>query len=270
VTVTDGIGSKTVSTTVNVVTKCADGIQNFGEDGAYNLADIWHFTGRHGVPVFYSWPAAHGGLLGYFVDSESGEYSIYHLKETIRILAAIPELENLHILAHSRGTVLVSTAIRELVIEARGAGISPRDRLKMQNVILAAPDLDFGVVQQRLAAERLETAIGHITVYTNAGDEALGLSQFLVAGLRFGRVTSNDLSDREKQALNKIRNVSFINVQGIDGFIGHSYYRTNAGALSDIATVIKDSAAPGSTQRPLINGDGNFWTLPEGYPNRGN
>ncbi len=236
------------------------------EDSALNLADIWHFTGRHGVPVFYSWPAAHGGLLGYFIDSESGEYSIFHLKETLRILAAIPELEKIHIIAHSRGTALVSSAVRELVIEARAAGDDPKTRLKFDNVILAAPDLDVGVVQQRLAAERLETALGQITVYMNADDEALGLSQFLVAGLSFGRLTSNDLSSQEKNNLNHIDNVAFINVEGVNSFIGHSYYRTNTGALSDIAILIKDGFKPGDQKRPLVRTEGNFWTLPNGYP----
>ncbi|HIG43788.1 MAG TPA: alpha/beta hydrolase [Gammaproteobacteria bacterium] len=26
-------------------------------EAALNLADVWHFIGRHGLPIFYSWPA---------------------------------------------------------------------------------------------------------------------------------------------------------------------------------------------------------------------
>ena len=182
------------------------------EDAAFNLADIWHFTERHGVPIFYSWPAAHGGLLGYFADSESGEFSIFHLKETLRILAEISEVEKIHIIAHSRGTALISTAIRELVIESRACRVQDRDGLKLENVILAAPDLDMGVVQQRLAAERLSTSITTITVYMNEDDGALGLSEWLVDGLSFGRLTQNDLSPHEIEMIGQMENVNFIDV----------------------------------------------------------
>lgn len=236
------------------------------ENSALNLADIWHFTGRHGVPVFYSWPVAHGGVKGYFVDSEAGEFSIYHLKETIRILSAIPELESLHVIAHSRGTALVSSAVRELVIETRASGQDPLKVLKMENMILAAPDLDVGVVQQRLGAERLETAINQTTIYVNKDDGALGLSQFLVDGLRFGRLSEGDLSAREKEIMSQIRNVSFVNVEDVDSFIGHSYYRKHSGVLSDLAILIKDGLKPGEPGRPLLNEGGNFWILPPGYP----
>ncbi len=246
------------------------GFNNSFEDSALNLADIWHFTGRHGVPVFYSWPAAHGGVKGYFVDSESGEFSIYHLKETIRILSEMPELERLHIIAHSRGTALVSSAIRELVIEVRASGADPREVLKMENVILAAPDLDVGVVQQRLGAERLETAIGQTTIYTNREDRALGISQFLVDGLRFGRLSANDLSEQEREIMGQIRNVSFINVEGVDSLIGHSYYRKHSGVLSDLAILIRQGLKPGEPGRPLIRTQDNFWVLPIGYPHNEN
>ena len=236
------------------------------EDAAFNLADIWHFTERHGVPIFYSWPAAHGGLLGYFADSESGEFSIFHLKETLRILAEISEVEKIHIIAHSRGTALISTAIRELVIESRACRVQDRDGLKLENVILAAPDLDMGVVQQRLAAERLSTSITTITVYMNEDDGALGLSEWLVDGLSFGRLTQNDLSPHEIEMIGQMENVNFIDVKGVSGFIGHSYYRTNSNMLSDLAILITQGFKPGAEGRPLIRRDSLFWELPENYP----
>lgn len=65
----------------------------------------------------------------------------------------MPEVGSIHILAHSRGTDITTTALRELVIEARAAGKNPVTFLKVKNIILAAPDLDYGVVTQRLIAE---------------------------------------------------------------------------------------------------------------------
>ncbi len=243
------------------------GFNNDFQVAALSMADIWHFTGRIGVPVFYTWPAASGGVFGYFKDREAGEFSIFHLKETLRILASTPNVERIHIIAHSRGTDITTTALRELVIEARASGKNPRQVLKIENLILAAPDLDFGVVQQRLIAEKFGPAIGQITVYMNQGDEALGLSQYLMAGLRFGKLAKNDLGENDKKIFKRIKNVNFINVEGVSSFVGHSYYREHPGVLSDIAIVIRNRLKPGDPGRPLIHDQINFWTLPADYPN---
>ncbi|WP_349431231.1 alpha/beta hydrolase [Methylomarinum sp. Ch1-1] len=235
-------------------------------EAALSMAELWHFTGRLGLPLFYSWPAASGGPFGYFTDRESGEFSIYHLKETLRILAAVPELERIHIIAHSRGTDITTSALRELVIEVRAAGHDPRTVLKIENLILAAPDLDFDVVRQRLMAEKFGPAIGQITVYMNPSDEALGISQLLMSGLRFGKLAHNNLEPIDRKIFSRMRNVNFIDVEGISSFIGHGYYRKHPGVLSDIAIVIRERLRPGEKGRPLIHDQINFWTLPVMYP----
>ncbi len=242
------------------------GFNNDFQEAALSMADIWHFIGRKGVPVFYSWPAASGGLFGYFKDREAGEFSIFHLKETLRILISMQEVERIHVIAHSRGTDLATTVLRELVIETRAAGKNPRPALKIENLILAAPDLDFGVVRQRLIAEKFGPAIGQITVYMNQGDGALGLSQFLMDGLRFGKLAKNDLNEDDKKIFAQVKNVNFINVEGVSGFLGHAYYREHPGVLSDIAITIGARLAPGDPGRPLVHDLINFWTLPKDYP----
>lgn len=242
------------------------GFNNDFRDAALATADIWHFTGRNAVPIFYTWPAASGGLLSYFKDRESGEFSIFHFKETLRILSAMPEIENIHIVAHSRGTDITTTALRELVIETRAASKNPRTELKIENLMLAAPDLDFGVVRQRLIAEKFGPAFGQITVYINQEDNALSFAQYLMSGLRFGVLADHDLSDNDKKILDRITNVHFINVEGIKPAAGHSYYRQHPGVLSDIIITINDQLKPGESGRPLEHKEINFWTLPKNYP----
>ncbi|HID29591.1 MAG TPA: alpha/beta hydrolase, partial [Desulfobacterales bacterium] len=39
------------------------GYNNSFDWAAASLAEIWHFLGRQGTPLLYSWPAAHGGLF---------------------------------------------------------------------------------------------------------------------------------------------------------------------------------------------------------------
>ncbi len=262
----DSIEKRLAQTRESDIVLFVHGFNNDFEEAALALADIWHFTGRVGLPILYTWPAASGGLFGYFKDRESGEYSIYHLKEFLRILAGTKSVERIHIVAHSRGTDITTTALRELVIESRAAGKKPRKALKVQNLVLAAPDLDFGVVRQRLIAEKFGPALGQITVYMNQGDAALRFSQFLMAGLRFGKLDEKDLDENDKKIFARVKNVNFINVEGVNSFVGHAYYRAHPGVLSDIAILIGKHLAPGEPGRPLQHNQINFWTLPKNYP----
>ena len=242
------------------------GFNNSFEDGVFSLSDIWHFSGRNGVPIAYSWPAGAGGLFGYFKDRESGEFTVFHMKEVLTQLSEIPELRKIHIVAHSRGTDVTTTALRELIIAVRSQGKNPKTVLKIENLIMAAPDLDFSVVRQRLIAEGFGASVGQITVYMNRGDTALGISQRLMAGQRLGKLTSGDLKPAEREIFEEVKTVNFINVEGVRGLTGHAYYRTNRNVLSDIATIIRQSAVPGSPSRPLDRIDGNFWNMPSEYP----
>ena len=130
----------------NDVVLFVHGFNNSFDYAAQTIGGIWHFLQRRQVPILYSWPAGAGGLRGYLVDRVSGEFTIFHLKEVLRTLFAIPEIENLHIIAHSRGTDVVTSALRELIIEERGNKRNYREVFRIENLILAAPDLDYGVI----------------------------------------------------------------------------------------------------------------------------
>ncbi len=242
------------------------GYNNSFDDSIFTLAGLWHFLGRQGVPLVYSWPAAHGGMFGYFVDRESGEYTIYHLKETLRILFSIPDIQKIHIIAHSRGTDVTTTALRELMIEARAKGENPALSFRVANLILAAADLDFGVISQRLMAEKFGAAIGQINVYTTQSDKALGFAQGLMSGTRFGRVRPEDLSSDEKDIFAGVGNVHIIEIEDVSSYLGHGYFHNNPAVSSDLLNIIREGALPGSKLRPLTPKGGNFWYLPADYP----
>lgn len=242
------------------------GINNQLDDGLATTASLWHFSGRVGVPVSYSWPAGNKGLTAYIKDRESGEFSIYHFKEFLRALAAIPELKKIHLVAHLRGADVTTSAIRELAIFENGAGRDPRRTLKLETLIFAAPDLDFGVVRQRLAAENAAAAIGQVYVYINPNDGALGLAQTLATGTRIGRLSPDELTDREWAELGEISNVNFINVEDAGGRLGHSYFRDNPAVLSEMVLILRSGALPGSAERPLDRVRAQFWSLHRNYP----
>ncbi|MCS7034644.1 MAG: alpha/beta hydrolase, partial [Phycisphaerae bacterium] len=131
------------------------GFNNTFEDAVFRLAMVWQMAGRPGAPIAYTWPAGRGGLTGYAYDRESGEFTVYHLRKFIEALVESPDVQRLHIIAHSRGTDVVCTALRELNLQHK----KPDDRsfvqrkLKLENLVLAAPDLSPDVFEQRVAIE---------------------------------------------------------------------------------------------------------------------
>jgi len=254
------------------------GYNNSFAVAAYTLAELWHFSGRESVPILYSWPAGRGGASGYGYDRESGEFTIFHLKQLLRTLASKPEIEKIHILAHSRGTDVISTALRELFIEARASGKDPRSLYRIVNLILAAPDIDVEVMSQRMIAERLGFSVGRTTIYTSSQDKAIRLSELLFGSIsRVGRLVSinqdqelvpdqdqikiQDISRVIEQQMIK-NNLSFIEVQGESNFFGHNYFHSNPAVSSDLIMLLRYEAPPGKEHgRPIKPIGPNIWVI---------
>ncbi len=246
------------------------GYHNTFEDAAFALAELWHFFGRQGLPIVYTWPAGYPGLFGYTYDRESSEFTVFHLKQLIKWLSAQPEIENIHLIAHSRGTDVAISAFRELVIWARGAGLNPRERFKIANLVIAAPDIDVQIIGQRVAAERLALEVDQATLYSSPNDEAIGFAETLFASPRgrLGTVEIGDLTEAEILRMKaSAARVTVVNFEGkhSTGY-GHDYFRTNAAVSSDLVLMIRYGLKPGDPGRPLEHIGLNFWRIPEGYP----
>ncbi len=246
------------------------GYHNTFEDAAFALAELWHFFGREGLPIIYTWPAGYPGIFGYTYDRESSEFTVFHLKQVIKWLSEQPEVENIHLIAHSRGTDVAVSAFRELVIWARGAGVSPRERFKIKNVIFAAPDLDLQVISQRIAAEHLALAVDQATLYSSPNDEAIGIAETLFASPR-GRLGTLGIGDLTEAEIGRMKaNAARMTVVNFEGKhstgYGHDYFRNNPAVSSDLVLNLRYGFKPGEAGRPLEHIGLNFWRVPEGYP----
>ncbi len=244
------------------------GYNNDFENAAQTLAELWHFLGREHVPLLYTWPAGHGGASGYIYDRESGEFTVHHLKNLIRSLSGIPEIKRIHMIAHSRGTDVLSSAIRELALVARAAGEVASDELRDSNIVLAAPDMDMDVVSQRLVAEQLGRETNNITVYTSQEDKAIGLAEQLFKSVaRMGRLGVDDLQADALLSMEKIEGMSFIDLQENTGGTGHAYFHSNPAASSDLILLMRYGLAPGAENgRPLEAVAPGFWLIKPEYP----
>lgn len=246
------------------------GIQTTFADSVFAMSELWHYLGREGVPIAYTWPAGGGGILrGYTRDRESGEFTIYHLKGMIRLLASFPEVKGLHIIAHSRGTDVTVTALRELMIEIRARNGNVLEELKVRNLVLAAPDLDLSVTLQRAAAERIGAGVGRLTIYTSPNDKAISVAEFLFGGLiRLGQLNLVNVAPDLLRATATVgKNIAIIEYTGSrsDSF-GHSYFRENPAVASDLILALRYDRDPGAENgRPLKRTGEIFWLIDDDY-----
>ncbi len=246
------------------------GFNNSFEYSAGVIAEIWHFLGREGVPIVYSWPAGAGGglLRGYSRDRESGEFTVYHLKQFAKILEGSPGLEHVHVIAHSRGTDVLTEAVRELAIENRAAG-KPVNRERFATLILAAADLDLDVTTQRVTAEKVPLLPDRTVLYISNDDKALGVSGWLSqSSARIGNIRWDDLDDRGKERIRVAGDQYEILDARVDsGFLGHSYFYGHPAVLSDMILLLRDRKVPGAENgRPMRRKNPFMWQIENEYP----
>lgn len=253
------------------------GFNNDFTDAAFIMANLWHFMGREGLPIIYTWPAGEGGLTGYFVDRESGEFTILHLKLFLKVLAETENVKGIHVLAHSRGTDVFITALRELHL-LYACGVDPdrpdkpletRKKMKLKNIILAAPDLDLEVIAQRAGVYGLAFIPEQFTIYTNKYDKALGMSSWLFDSVaRLGNLEAEELDERQKQNTDLRSGFSMVDADLKAGFISHGYFHSNPAVSSDLILILRDGKKPGvQNGRPLKRGEyRSFWDIENDYP----
>lgn len=236
---------------------------------AYMIAQLWHFMGRGGVPVAYSWPAARpGALRGYQYDRESSEFTILHFKRMLLLLGSMPEVEKVHILAHSRGTDVAVTSIRELRI-ASDDPLKTRAQIKLGTLVLAAADLDAEVATQRITPEGVPLVPERLTLYVSKGDRALGLSSWLFGSARrIGMLRPEDLKKPASQYLLNNYNIEVIDAQiNVPKMFSHSYFFAHPGAMSDLILLFRDQRRAGAEfGRPLKRDPTGFWIIDKDYP----
>jgi esterase/lipase superfamily enzyme len=252
------------------------GYHNSFADASFAMAELWHFLGRIGVPIVYTWPAGHPGLFGYTYDRESSEFTVFHLRKVLGLLSSYPEVEKIHLIAHSRGTDVALSAVREITLQARGGGIDPRKRYKIHNLILAAPDLDLEVATQRIVGDRIPLSVDRFTVYTSPEDKAIGAASRLFASPRgrLGTFGMDEVNPQIKAAMEYSNaNVAFVNFEPAKGVVesigdayGHSYFRDAPTVASDVVLMLRDDLDPGTPGRPLVHTGYHFWSVPPTYP----
>ncbi|QRM54072.1 alpha/beta hydrolase [Sinorhizobium sp. BG8] len=160
------------------------GFNNRYEDAVYRFAQIVHDSKMDAAPVIFTWPSR-ASVFGYNYDKESTNYSRDALEEMLRRAASLPNVGEITIMAHSMGTWLAMEALRQMAI--RDGHVAP----KIQQVILASPDLDVDVFGQQFAALGKQTP--NFTLFVSQDDRALALSRRISGNVdRLGQINPAD------------------------------------------------------------------------------
>ena len=258
------------------------GYANTFEDAAFTMGELCHFLGREFVCAIFTWPAGgkKGVLMGYNVDVESSIFAQEDLKKTIRMIADTPGLEKLHLLAHSRGTDVLASAISEFQTEGYITQTPAAKRLKIGNIVLLAPDIDIDVAPTKIwkivsdpdlpygtvpnpRAVIPPTAGFHMTVYASPDDKALAASSWLAGSLnRLGRVDAAMMRPEDIAIARKIALFDVIQVNAVSCFICHSYFVSNPRVSADLIAMLRYGLKPNDPGRPLIEVAKPFYRIP--------
>ena len=257
------------------------GYANTFEDAALSMGELCHFLGREFVCALFTWPAAASkiAILGYDVDRESGEFATEDLKKTIRMIADTPGVQRIHLLAHSRGTDLVASAVSDLSVESYITQTTLARRFKIGNIVLIAPDLDIDVAPTIIwkAVSDPDLPYGkapnpgvvvpspefHITVYVSPNDKALATAGwFLGSVARLGRIDANTLHPEDIAQSRVFGSFDVIQVDDGSCFICHRYFLSDSRVSSDLISLLRYGSGPNGPGRPLIEVANPFWRVP--------
>jgi esterase/lipase superfamily enzyme len=159
------------------------GFNNRYEDAVYRFAQIVHDSKTDAAPVIFTWPSR-ASIFDYSYDKESTNYSRDALEELLRAAVNTPQVGEITIMAHSMGTWLAVETLRQMAIRD---GRVPK---KIQQVILASPDLDVDVFGQQMRAIGKDSKDRpNFTLFVSRDDRALTLSRRISGNIdRLGQI----------------------------------------------------------------------------------
>jgi esterase/lipase superfamily enzyme len=215
------------------------------EDAARRAGQIVYDLGFKGAPILYSWPSQGAlSLTAYLKDGENAQLSAKPLQDLLNDLRLRSGARTVHIIAHSMGNRLVTTALANV---ATSGAVTPRFR----QVALLAPDVRAELFE-RLATS-FRSAADRLTLYASSMDEALMASQKLNGYRRAGQGGDNILVIAGVDSVD----ASAVNTSRLGLF--HQYYADNRTILSDLFYLLQGK---GPDERHGLQKDSRgFWRL---------
>ncbi|GIW98606.1 MAG: hypothetical protein KatS3mg111_1939 [Pirellulaceae bacterium] len=200
------------------------------DDAVMRAAQLTHDLNYPGAAFTFSWPS-HGDWYKYKSDRKNIELSVPAIRRCLEELATRSGAKSIDVIAHSMGNVGLTQALVEM---------EQQPSTSVNNLILAAPDIDADIFAQRIAP-RLQDKARRVTMYTSKVDLALRASRYFNTGPRAGETL---------QPPRLYSGIDVIDATGCDlSLLGHSYYGSSIGVLADLALVLQGTPLD---QRPYV------------------
>lgn len=204
------------------------GFKNSFENAAYRTAQLAYDMSSDEVPVMYSWPSR-GSVFAYQADEREAAASVDSLEKFLLDLAAKSGARDIHLIAHSMGTRVLTSALR-LIAERNGGRL-------FSQVVLAAPDIPASAFDTALIT-RIRSTLkdsARVTMYASSADWALRASEVIHGERRVGQTGPEPLV---------IDGVDTIDATATStDFLGHAYY-ARQGVVSDLVKLLLQRLAP--------------------------
>ncbi len=202
------------------------GYNNLYQESVYRFAQILHDGEVRETGVLFAWPSRGRAQL-YLADRESSTFSRDHLEHTLQKIAAIPEVREINILAHSMGNWVAVETLRQAAMKGHGDFGG-----KLNHVVLASPDIDINVFRTQL--DVIGPLRQPITVMVSGDDKALNLSSFLAGNVtRVGNVSATDPRVIAGALRYNIRVIDLSNIQA-GGSLNHDKFAESAPVIAAI------------------------------------
>lgn len=204
------------------------------------------------VPVAYCW-TSQATYQDYLTDENDVDLAARQLAVFLgQLIDAVPADARLHLVAHSMGSRVATSALAHLQAARRfGAGAKP-----FRNLVFAAADIDAAEFRARMSDDGLSDMAVRTTLYASSNDRALDLSTRL-HGRRYPR------AGQAGQGIVITRGVETIDVSLNDAsFVGHGYYGDNRAVIQDLFLLLVHDAPP--DQRNLYyadSGGSRYWLI---------
>ncbi len=222
------------------------------EDALYRTAQLAHDLEFDGVPYLYSWPSS-GTETGYLYDRDSADRTRRFFTQFLEQIASQTKVQKIHLIAHSLGN--------RPLLEALRAGGDPgklAKRLKLDQIVLAAPDVDRDLFVE--IARALQGSGRGTTLFAANNDKALRLSRTLARGVP----RAGDVPAGGPVVVAGIETID-ITAAGTDAFlsVNHNTYVEGGHVLADLRALLRDGVHPPDRRfpvyRPQTTAAGTYW-----------
>jgi esterase/lipase superfamily enzyme len=190
--------------------------------------------------VWFSWPSD-GNLFNYARDEVDLYWSVPDLAEIIIEMEKEFGKGRVNLVGHSLGARGLVLALYDLT--------SADPDVRVDNVVLLAPDMDFEIFRKLLP--RIAKLARTITIYTSPTDRPLGLSAQLHGYARLGQ-SGNDVS--------RLAGVEVVDVGDLPGSSpsGHLYHLYDSTVGDDLDQLLNGGLSAAS-RRNLAQVSDNLW-----------